>query len=98
MRFDVGDVVRVVDAWDPNMVNRYSDRDKYLGTNITIRKVYHDMKCYSFMEDEHEPHDDNPEGTRYIIRESEIVGFAEELNIDIDEFSKILNGDNCEVI
>lgn len=98
MRFDVGDVVKVVDAWDPNLVDKYSDRDRYLGAAITIRKVYPDRGCYAFMEDEHEPHDNNPAGARYIIRESEIVGFAEEFNIDIDEFSKILNGDNCEVI
>lgn len=55
MRFDVGDVVKVVDAWDPNVVKEYSDRDKYLGAAITIRKVYPDIRCYAFMEDEHEP-------------------------------------------
>ena len=97
MRFEAGDIVRVVDVWDPEIVKKPSNRDKYLGTTITISKVYPDREYYLFEEDEYDNHDGNP-GARYIIRESEIVGFAEECNIDQDEFSKILNGDNCEVI
>lgn len=88
MKYNVGDLVRIVDHWDPHglcLQNRSGEMDKYLGTVVTIKSILGGLHpAYEIEEDKVDRC-----GRGWVWNDYCIAGYADD-DIDQTEFVALL--------